>query len=91
MLLKIAVTQDDIDHGRAGNCRTCPVAVAAQRYGRDPLVGIDVLWIKVGGQEYRGDLPPKVMTFIRAFDAIPRGPVAPFEFQVELEPWKEQP
>ena len=76
--MRIDVTQQDIDHGVPGNCRHCPIVLAAQRAGlRD---------VKVNGESLFGNghmtfLPDEALDFIYLFDKH-RERTKPFSFQI---------
>ena len=83
---RIRVLRRDIENGRIGNCRLCPVALATRRARIMPLSNIDV---GGGTLDFAGQwkVPAEVIMFIDAFD---NGlPVQPFSFLAKLDDWRE--
>ena len=81
----ITVTQEDIDHGKKGDCGECPIARAAKRAfpALFPTVSCYNLYLDSapGRDDGHGTpLPQKASEFVQDFD---RGrPVEPFSFEV---------
>jgi len=80
----IHVTRDDIDRGRQGDCKSCPVALALRRAVRcDFAVGDQLVsfYPEEGGLFHR-PLPPNVVDHINVFDVC--GEMHPFSFALDL-------
>lgn len=82
--MKIIVTQEDIDAGKAQCCDSCPVALAAQRAGlTNTRVGEDTsFYYDYASHEFKHfGLPREARAFIKRFDDGKK--VEPFEFEVK--------
>lgn len=75
----IRVTARDILKGRRDSTTLCPIARAARRDLKMPLLGVipEFICLESG---FLFSLPPSAREFIQAFDA--GGPVTPFQFEV---------
>jgi len=73
----VEVTQDDIDAGRKGYGRKCPVALAIARQAGWEYVYVSPLNLWDGVNKTR-PIPQAVRAFVLAYDA--GQPVAPFSF-----------
>ena len=90
-MLKIEVTQKDIDEGIADECWLCPVALAAQRAGatfgyHDVTCGQERIYFRKNGAidvSARRHLPLQAIRFINNFDSEVFGIAEPFSFEVE--------
>ena len=83
--MKIQVTQDDIDHGRSGDCNFCPVARAVKRATHLDLgVRVTIGYVYLGNL-VNFQLLSKVADFVYDFDV--GMPVKPFEFELDPENW----
>jgi hypothetical protein len=82
-VVRINVTQADIDEGVRCDSFSCPIARAAQR-----VLGLEVSVtprsIKDHGTFLLGKLPPRAAAFVHNFDLS--NPVKPFAFSVTLRP-----
>jgi hypothetical protein len=87
----VHVTQADIDEGRPGTTRECPIAKAVMRVIADCLwvsvYGFDCIWKLKNGSKYRAEIPVSGVRFIIRFDSCWEG--EPFRFV--LEPREGQP
>ncbi len=89
--IKISVTQEDIDHGTASDCATCPVALALKRTlkGNEVIVeevyaGVNYLYFFYKKRMvYLCNTPRIVNKFMNDFDMGRE--VSPFDFEVEVE------
>lgn len=72
--MKIKVTQDHIDRGKAFNCGYCPVALAIREQAE--TVAVSRREVRITAWHY--DLPRSAQRFIDRFDL--RKPVKPFTF-----------
>lgn len=88
-MLRIEVTQQDIEHGQWQDCEECPIALAVTRaVGFTVEVGTNIKAAKPGDRR-NTDLPEECVQFIHAFDA--REPVKPFVFWLPyVEQWDGQ-
>lgn len=86
---KIAVTDDDIMHGKPNECVECPIGLALKRDYPDLDYSVGNSEITVYGsmfgrenqlQYYHVPLPVEAIAFISAFDA--HKPVEPFSFVI---------
>ena len=78
-LVKVSVTQDDINHGERRSCARCPVARAMTRaLGKPVSAGPDGWWTLGDGSIHR--FPLDVRANVMAYDEI--GLMVPFEFEV---------
>jgi hypothetical protein len=92
MIVRIEVTQADIDDGEPGEPCTCPVALAIRRIGPDCDPQVDRLCVVFGeGSGYcEAELPAAATRFIDDFDRLCgvfadyRSRFAPFAFDVEI-------
>jgi hypothetical protein len=94
MELLIEITQDDIDHGYPGRCRSCPIARAGNRAiraaGLAGFVSVDdglftLVPPKTGRfcpERVDAALPKKANKFIAAFDE--HSFVTPFSFSITI-------
>ena len=97
-MLKIEVTQKDIDEGKPQNCRMCPTALASLRVAK-PLGYSHVevfLWSiafvkditeqdlvrEVGADYVARGLPDVAARFIEKFDALTLDEIHPFSFEI---------
>lgn len=100
MELIVDVTQEDINKGNRGSCRTCPVAVAMNRAldnaGRMPAFHFArvaaSIWDLASPEgccpRWSGQLPDRVRGFIEAFDSYHTS--LPFSFWIEIpDVWPE--
>jgi hypothetical protein len=86
-VITVKVTQEDIDDGKQASCYDCPLAIALSR-----AIGCDVgvsggkaSWVdRYGVNEVW--LPPVADDWYRRFDNdnYGRGPVSPFEFELDV-------
>lgn len=76
----IEVTREDIDHGLAGSCGSCPVALAIRRRFPDGWVRVGIRCVYAGGRAYH--LPSGAIEFIERFDG--GMPVEPFSFELDI-------
>lgn len=86
--MKIVVTAEHIERGRARKCDECPVALALARAGVEaPWVGPDHIRGFYGGRRFKVGMPESVAKFVEAFDETLRGsqPPEPFEFDLQLD------
>jgi hypothetical protein len=89
-VLKVSVTQGDIDNGTRCSWFRCPIALAAKRLDNVFYVSVTAydMTVRVGAppeRRYRTFLlPAEAKEFIRAFDA--GRPVQPFTFDAEEFP-----
>lgn len=82
--MTIHVTSEDIAQGQAARCRTCPVALAAQRAGCErPIVYGTHMSVVVGFARKWFQLPPDARQFVEQFDATREG--EPFSFEIAHE------
>jgi hypothetical protein len=84
MVVTIDVTQDDIDHGTAGNCWACPVARAVRRVlGLEDIgVGTTDMDLGQGTKVIVVPTPDVAADFMTAFDTGKK--VAPFSFTLDV-------
>ncbi len=79
MIIKLSVTQQDIDEGEKASCTKCPVALALQRaLGRQDdaaMVGMGMVNLFIDGNSHK--VPDAVRDFVRSFDSGDK--VEPFE------------
>jgi hypothetical protein len=76
--MRIDVTQQDIDAGVPGNCRHCPITLAAQRAG---LRNVEVNGMSLFGNGHMAWLPEEALDFIYLFDKH-RDLTKPFFFEI---------
>lgn len=82
-VVKVRVTQEDINLGESRNCRWCPVALAMWRAtGKRWLVSPISMTVADINDSGSVCLPHIAYLFVLDFDA--GRPVQPFEFEVEL-------
>ena len=95
MTVAINVTDDDIEHGEAGNCNECPVAIATERAVEatgPPVVTVSVAGGYVSildgyGSRWIAEHGDEVEDFIRDFDIYeyePRDEYEPKPFATTL-------
>lgn len=82
MIIKIEVTQEDIDKGIQASCHLCPVAIAAQRTIHDSQIQISSSCLYKIQSFYSCKLPTVVRQFICDFDC--GNSVQPFTFEIEI-------
>lgn len=87
--MKINVTSNDIQRGKAGEPCWCPVARAIRRAGRAHKIRvsadeerISIGYSRIGKQSISVSTPPKVSRFIAEYDMCI--PVEPFTFELNL-------
>ena len=88
-MLKIRVTEQDIENGQKGSCRKCPVALALRKHypDNDLLVGAHDVDIYLDGVAFSSNnlvtykFPSEVTQFIGDFDD--GKPVSPIEFVID--------
>lgn len=81
--MKITVTQEHIDHGRAMDCTACPIALAVKPLFPDCDVTVGAKLIQAvqpDGSLKAWKLPQEAMNFILRFDMEDH--VEPFEFEI---------
>jgi hypothetical protein len=92
--IRARVTTNDIRAGIAGDCHSCPGALALSRATKDtePRIserGYDGLFVCVWGQWL--EAPWELREFVRAFDALERGedgkPTLPAKLDGDLAPF----
>jgi len=83
MQFKIKVTKEHIAAGIPKDCKTCPIALAAQDAGLlDATVTTrDILWRTPESWYMSADLPDVARKFVESFDAL--NTIEPFEFTIE--------
>lgn len=89
----IDVTQGDIDKGEQGRCQICPVALAAKRSIKFPVVvdGDDIfiyercIGVVVDRFKTSAKLPKNARDFIKLFDQLGPRFVSPFSFALDLD------
>lgn len=86
--MKIVVTAEHIERGKACKCDECPVALALARAGVE-APRVDNLHIHgfYDGRPFSVATPQVVANFVEAFDETLRGnrPPKPFEFDIPIE------
>lgn len=83
--MTINVTQEDIDRGERGQCRTCPIAKAVIRELDETDVYVIGPYLVIGihgPTRLTIDLPDAVTRFVEDFDS--EDSVAPFSFELEV-------
>ena len=94
MVIQFNVTQDEIDRGTRGDCRACPIALAANRLLRGD-VAVSHLAITVYSCErlscerlpathFRAEIPLVARHFILLFDIYGPARVRPFAFPLDI-------
>ena len=80
--MRILVSQECIDKGKAGDSRFCPVALSLQAAGLDsPAVGpLRIWWKRHDKRVMYQDPPDSVKWFVRRFDDGET--VRPFTFEL---------
>lgn len=80
------VTEEDILHGKRGNCFSCPVARSIQRTLNCYTVSVGItsyaITMHKGGPTSEGSLPWLVSDWIMAFEGCKI--VQPFSFELEV-------
>jgi hypothetical protein len=90
-ILKVSVTQADIDSGHRNDCTECPIALAINRAAPFDLAYsfkvrhsyVEVFMNNKTGANEFWELPYEAKMFIRNFDK--NKPVKPFEFEIKME------
>ena len=93
-LLRVDVTQEDIDHGFRHSTSHCPIALALRRRGYK-MISVGNERISWATQEYEKGgrlstsrpISSEACEFIESFDSGCR--VKPFSFLVEKEPFRD--
>lgn len=86
MIVKIDVTQEDIEKGITGSCTRCPVALALRRAvpeATNAVVRKDCISVNPYDFYVESITPQKVAWFIFDFDG--GGPAHPFTFEVDFK------
>lgn len=76
-VIRVEVTQDDINKGVQDNCTKCPVALALSRAFGIPVT-VEATFATVNGKEI--PIPYEVYEFIWKFDGVGKDGVKPFIF-----------
>jgi hypothetical protein len=88
MLVKVKVTQEDINTGLRGSCSLCPVALAVNRVlkaGLHATVDQSRIFIRRAFEILQDiSTPTDARWFISAFDGAIAMSIAPFEFDLEV-------
>ncbi len=80
--MKITVTQQHIDFGLRGSCRSDPIALAMMAAGLDdPWISPSYLRWRVKGKTYYSPVPDMVSVFMQRFDQ--GRPAGPFSFELD--------
>lgn len=86
MLVKIQVTQEDINNGIKFKCESCPVALAIKRLLKPNvkvLVGDIISFMTNDSSEWKDVVTPeRVWDFLVQFDN--KRPVQPFSFELDI-------
>ena len=87
-LVTVYLTRHDIEHGIAGDCESCPIALAVSRAAGEPwMVGGDTITRRSDPEGAGIDLPKEAAQFVLMFDKFKQhyAEVAePFKFVVEI-------
>ena len=84
--IHFSVTQSDIDNGKPGNPRQCPIAIAFKRSTGATHVSAtlgSIQWTMPSGNRYKVDLPDKAHYLMMLFDAFGRANVRPADLVID--------
>lgn len=83
-VVRVQVTQADIDNGERAEPCLCPTALAIKRVfpACDPSVDGVMIELRIDGKTWFTDVPESVREFVEAFDE--EWPVEPFGFDLDV-------
>ena len=80
-MIKIQVTQEDIDKGERRSCTKCPLALAIAKAINYNNIAVGLKRWSNDGYDWH-DLPEKAIVFRILFDEFGSNGLSPFEFEL---------